>query len=78
MIYETLNKLFKKEDLTDIEIKETFDEINQGLAGSFLACAFIVALKSKGETIDEITNAIISSKEAIKKINLFHFHVNFS
>ncbi len=70
MINEITDKLINGYNADNIEIKESFDEILSGLAGEVCASALITALKAKGETIEETTSAIISSREAIQNINL--------
>ena len=66
MIKEAINKLMDGLDLTIIETREVFEEILSGIANENLACAFLTALERKKPTNDEITQAILSSKEEIK------------
>lgn len=55
MIKETINKLVNKNDLTENEAADVMAEIMSGQATDAQISAFIVALRMKGETIDEIT-----------------------
>lgn len=66
MINEATNLLLEKKDLTFINTQEVFDEILSGLANDIQTTSFLTALKSKNANSDEITAAILSSKEALK------------
>lgn len=66
MINEAINLLLEKKDLTLINTQETFDEILSGLANNIQSAAFLTALKAKIANSDEITAAILSSKEALR------------
>lgn len=57
MIKEALGKIIKRLDLTESEMEAIFDEIMSGTATVSQISAFLVALRMKGETIDEITGA---------------------
>lgn len=76
MINEAINKLLSGNDLDDITITEVFDEILSGLADSVLASSFITALKVKNESVDEVKNAILASKNAVNKINFNYNNEN--
>ncbi len=69
MINEALNKLLSGSDLDEIMTLEVFDEILSGLAEPTVASSFITALKIKGETLLELSEAIISVRNSVKKIN---------
>ena len=64
MIYEAIEKIIKKIDLTENETREVFEEIMSGNASSNDIARFLKALREKGETADEITGA---AKVMIKK-----------
>ena len=70
MIKNAINKLILGQNLSEIDVKEVFDEILTGLSEPVNSSSFVTALKIKGETEDEIASAILASKEAVKKINL--------
>jgi len=57
MIQEAIEKVAKKTDLTESETREVFEEIMSGNASSENIARFLKALRSKGETADEITGA---------------------
>ncbi len=55
MIKEAISKLIEKQDLTMEEAVNVMDEIMSGKATDAQIAGFLVALRLKGETIDEIT-----------------------
>ena len=55
MIQEAISKLIEKQDLTIDEASAVMDEIMSGKATDAQIAGFLVALRIKGETIDEIT-----------------------
>jgi len=55
MIQEAISKLIEKEDLSLDEATTVMDEIMSGKATDAQIAGFLVALRLKGETIDEIT-----------------------
>ncbi len=74
MIKEAINKLIFGYDLSSTDVKEVFDEILSGLADDILTSSFVTALKVKGETDDEITAAILASRDSFKKFDVLHFN----
>lgn len=59
MIQKAIQKVVEKKDLTIDETKEVFDIIMSGRATDAQIAGFLVALRIKGETVDEITGAAI-------------------
>lgn len=57
MIKEAIEKVVKRIDLTESEMRETFDEIMSGKATYAQIGSFVTALRMKGETVEEITGA---------------------
>ena len=55
MIKEATAKLIDKKDLTYKEANEVIDEIMSGKTSEVQTAAFLAALSTKGETIEEIT-----------------------
>ena len=53
MIKEAIEKLVNKQDLTFDEAKEVMNEIMSGETPDILISAYLVALRMKGETIEE-------------------------
>jgi len=57
MIKEAIEKLVNKQDLTFDEAKEVMNEIMSGETPDTLISAYLVALRMKGETIEEISGS---------------------
>ena len=57
MIKEAIGKLVENQNLTYEEAKECMNEIMSGNTPEVLISAYLVALRMKGETIDEITGS---------------------
>ena len=55
MIQEAISKLVQKQNLTQDETEQVMNEIMEGKATDAQIAAFLIALRLKGETIDEIT-----------------------
>src|SRR3989338_4034136 len=55
MIQEAIVKLSEKKDLTEIEAENAMELIMEGKASTPQIKEFLLGLKSKGETIEEIT-----------------------
>ena len=55
MIKEAISKLIEKQDLTMEEAVAVMDEIMSGKSTDAQIAGFLIALRLKGETIDEIT-----------------------
>jgi len=69
MINAALNKLLSDESIDDINFREVFDEIFSGLANSSTASSFITAFDFKKADMDVYSNAILSARDSIKKLN---------
>ena len=57
MIKEAIEKVVRRVDLSEDEMRACFDEIMSGRATAAQIGAFVTALRMKGETVDEITGA---------------------
>ncbi|MBF6612295.1 MAG: anthranilate phosphoribosyltransferase [Chloroflexi bacterium] len=55
MIVEAIDKLVRSESLTDDEAAGSMEEIMDGVATPAQIGAFLIALRMKGETVDELT-----------------------
>ena len=69
MIREAIEKVTRRIDLTEDEMRVCFDEIMSGRATNAQIGAFIAALRMKGETVDEITGAAKVMREKSTHIN---------
>ena len=69
MIREAINLLVQGINLSESEMAECMREIMEGKATDAQIGAFLVALRIKGETVDEITGAAKVMREKAAKIN---------
>jgi anthranilate synthase/phosphoribosyltransferase len=65
-----IKKVSQKEDLNEDEAKMIMTEIMNGRVSEVQIAAYLMALKLKGETIDEIVGSIKAIKELMNKIDL--------
>lgn len=68
MLKPYIGKVIEKQDLTREESEAAMDIIMSGEATSAQIGAFLVALRMKGETIDEITGAVLGMRKASLKV----------
>jgi len=68
MIQEAISKLIEKKDLTLKEATAVMDEIMSGKATDAQIAGFLIALRLKGETIDEITACAKVMREKASRI----------
>jgi anthranilate phosphoribosyltransferase len=68
MIKEAISKLIEKQDLSMEEAVAVMDEIMSGKATDAQIAGFLVALRLKGETIDEITACAKVMREKASRI----------
>ena len=69
MLSGMLEKLLARQNLTVQEMSETMDAIMSGGLTPAQTAGFLVALRAKGETIDEVTGAAISMRKHAAFIN---------
>ena len=70
MIKEAIAKLTNFEDITFMEASEAMTEIMNGQASPAQLSAFLIALRMKGETIDEISGCARVMREKAEKVEL--------
>lgn len=70
MIKEAITALADKKDLPQAQMKQAVEEIMRGLASQAQIAAFLISLRMKGETPDEITGAALAMREFVKKIEV--------
>lgn len=75
-IKEAIRKLANGEDLTEIEMAGTMEEVLSGKTTPAQVGAFITALRIKGETVDEITGAARIMRKKAVQLNLNNHAVN--
>ncbi len=64
-----LGKLANRESLTRAEAKSVMDQLFAGEAGEAQIGAFLMGLRSKGETVDEITGLVESMRAASVRVS---------
>ena len=69
MIQEAIAKLVEKKNLAQQEVEQVMNEIMEGKATDAQIAAFLISLRMKGETIDEITACAKIMREKSSKIN---------
>jgi anthranilate phosphoribosyltransferase len=72
MIQQVIAKLANKEDLPRTEARDAMSEIMSGEATPAQVAAFLVALRLKGETVDEITGCAEAMREKATRIRTRH------
>src|SRR5882672_7271074 len=68
-----INKLVEKQDLTSEEIRELFDAVVKGEVEPVQIAAILIALRMKGESVEEISGLI---QEMRKHIISFPIHAD--
>jgi anthranilate phosphoribosyltransferase len=70
MIVEAIKKLIDQKNLTQKEAYTAMSEIMQGTATASQIAGFLVALRLKGETIDEIAGCALSMRDAARPLGI--------
>ena len=70
MIREAIEKLVKRIDLSEAEMRHAFGEIMSGNASNAQIGAFVTALRMKGETVSEIASAASVMREKSVRIDV--------
>jgi anthranilate phosphoribosyltransferase len=68
MIREALDRLVRREDLAAAEAEAVMSEIMRGEATPAQVAAFLVALRMKGETVDEVVGCARAMRAAATKV----------
>ncbi|MBW2031171.1 MAG: anthranilate phosphoribosyltransferase [Deltaproteobacteria bacterium] len=76
MIKEAISKALRGEHLTQSQMEEVMEEIMSGKATGAQIGAFMVAMRMKGETAEEITGAAKVMRVRAKKIQVNNHFVN--
>ncbi len=74
-IQQALNKLLDKQDLTGEQMREVMSIIMTGGATDAQIGGFLIALRCKGESVDEITAAASVMRELATKVPVYGKHV---
>lgn len=70
MFVKNLEKVIRKENLTQDEMIDSMNQIMENKINDSLKSSFLTAMKIKGETIDEITGAAKVMREKVTNIDL--------
>lgn len=70
MIKEAIITLSERKDLKLAQIERTMEEIMRGEASPVQIAAFLIALRMKGETSEEITGSALAMRKFVKRINV--------
>lgn len=70
MISEVLSKLLRHEDLTQDEAEAVMNHIMSGQATPAQIGGYLIALRMKGETVDEITGSALAMRTHVTRVNL--------
>ncbi|MDA1342774.1 MAG: anthranilate phosphoribosyltransferase [Proteobacteria bacterium] len=74
-IQQTLQKLLDKQDLAAGEMRDVIRQIMSGGATDAQIAGFLIALRCKGETVDEIAAAVEVMRELARKVPIIGAHV---
>jgi anthranilate phosphoribosyltransferase len=75
MIKEALHKILERKDLEKQEAYEAMSEVMSGNASETLIASFLVALRMKGETVEEIAGCAQAMREKATQIQSKHLNV---
>ncbi len=70
MIKESIQKVIRREDLSEQEMEQTMEEVIDGRAAASQVSSFVTALRMKGETVEEITGAAKALRSRVPKLNI--------
>lgn len=70
MIKEAIISLSEKKDLTQDQMQKAVEEIMRQEATPVQIAAFLMTLRMKGETVEEITGAAIAMREFVRRIHI--------
>ncbi|MSS76697.1 MAG: anthranilate phosphoribosyltransferase [Methyloglobulus sp.] len=74
-IQQALQKLLNKQDLAAGEMRDVMRQIMSGGATDAQIAGFLIALRCKGETVDEIAAAVEVMRELARKVPIIGAHV---
>ena len=70
MIKDALEKLADRTDLSEKEAEQVMSEIMEGAATSAQIAAYLMGLRQKGETVDELTGSVRAMREKATKLRV--------
>ncbi len=69
-IQEALKKITERQDLTEDEMQGVMRQIMTGQTTDSMICAFLIGMRMKGETIEEITAAATVMRELVSGVDI--------
>ena len=69
-IQEALRKITEREDLTGTEMQDVMRQIMTGQITHSMICAFLIGMRMKGETIEEISAAATVMRELVSSVDV--------
>jgi len=69
-IVEAINKLANRENLAKEEVRDVINSIMKGEATSCQKGGFLIALKTKGETREEMLGAVMALRDNFTRVNI--------
>ena len=69
MLKDAIKKLTERKDLTAEQARAAMDEIMSGEAPPAQIAAFLIAMRMKGETVDEITGCARVMRDKVSRLN---------
>ncbi len=76
MFKTSIDQILSGKHLTDIEAKDLMDCMMEGELTDSQVSAVLVALRTKGETIDEITGFARAMKDKSKRVNVSNYSID--
>ena len=69
-IQEALKRITERENLTADEMQDVMNQIMTGQCTPSLICAFLIGMRMKGESIEEITAAATVMRELVSGVKV--------
>ena len=69
-IQEALKKITERQDLTGAEMQDVMHQIMTGQTTQSMICAFLIGMRMKGESIEEITAAATVMRELVSSVDV--------
>lgn len=69
-IQQALEKITERQDLTGTEMQDVMHQIMTGQATQSMICAFLIGMRMKGESVEEITAAATVMRQLVCSVNV--------
>lgn len=74
-IQQAIAKVVQNKNLTEYEMTDVMQQLMTGKATDAQIGGFLIAMRMKGESVDEITSAVKVMRELASPVNLSHAHL---